>query len=212
MSSTLSSKFRRFSDRLWSVEFIFGREQPPPHMKTIFPVLTFLAAAGVLAAQEIQTERTSAPSADDARPNSDQVPAVYAIEGRFERIVVLRFKYQTDLLAGLESMVRQQKIRHAVILAGLGSVRSYHFHAVSNREFPSKDIFVRNPAAPADLVSMNGYVIDGRVHAHLMLSDEHHAFGGHLEPGTTVFTFAIVTLGVLGDKTNFDRLDDKNYR
>jgi predicted DNA-binding protein with PD1-like motif len=182
-------------------------------MKRILVALTFLGAATVLAAQETQTETTSAPNAaDDVRPNSDQVPAVYAIEGKFERVVVLRFKYQADLLAGLESMVRQQKIRHAVILAGLGSVRSYHFHTVSNREFPSKNIFVRNPAGPADLVSMNGYVIDGRVHAHVTLSDEHKAFGGHLEPGTTVFTFAIVTLGVLGDATNFDRLDDKTYR
>ena len=181
-------------------------------MKRILLVLTFLASAAVLAAQETRTETSSPPTAADAQPNSDQVPAVYAIDGKFERVVVLRFKYQADLLAGLEGMVREQKIRHAVILAGLGSVRSYHFHAVSNREFPSKNIFVRNPAAPADLVSMNGYVIDGRVHAHVMLSDEHHAFGGHLEPGTTVFTFAIVTLGVLGDATNFDHLDDKNYR
>ena len=107
-------------------------------------------------------EKTSAPSAADARPNSDAVPAGYAIDTKFERIVVLRFKYDTDLLAGLESMVRQEKIRQAVILAGIGSVRSYHFHAVSNREFPSKDIFVTNPTGSADLVTMNGYVIRPR--------------------------------------------------
>ena len=184
-----------------------------PFMKRALMALTLLAAATSLAAQETRTETVSAPSAvDDAKPNSDQVPAVYAVEGKFERIVVLRFKYQTDLLGGLESMVRQQKIRHAVILAGLGSVRSYHFHTVSNREFPSKNIYVNNPAGSADIVSMNGYVIDGRVHAHVTFADGNKAFGGHLEPGTTVFTFAIVTLGVLGDATNFDRLDDKTYR
>ena len=157
-------------------------------------------------------EKTSAPSPADARPNSDAVLAGYAIDTKFERIVVLRFKYDTDLLAGLESMVRQQKIRQAVILAGIGSVRSYHFHAVSNREFPSQDTFVKNPTGAADLVSMNGYVMNGRVHAHVMFADADRAFGGHLEPGTTVFTFAIVTLGVLDDATPFDRLDDKTYR
>jgi len=184
-----------------------------PFMKRTLLALTLLAAATSLAAQETRTETVSALSAvDDAKPNSDQVPAVYAIEGKFERIVVLRFKYQTDLLGGLESMVRQQKIRHAVILAGLGSVRSYHFHTVSNREFPSKNIYVNNPTGSADIVSMNGYVIDGRVHTHVTFADENKAFGGHLESGTTVFTFAIVTLGVLGDATNFDRLDDKTYR
>jgi predicted DNA-binding protein with PD1-like motif len=53
-------------------------------------------------------------------------------------------------------------------------------------------------------------VIDGRVHAHLTMANPDHAFGGHLEPGTNVFTFAIVTLGVFdGD---LSRVDDKNYR
>ena len=38
------------------------------------------------------------------------------------------------------------------------------------------------------------------------------AFGGHLEPGTNVFTFAIVTIGVMSDAVDFNHLDDKAYR
>jgi len=38
------------------------------------------------------------------------------------------------------------------------------------------------------------------------------AFGGHLEPGTEVFTFAIVTVGVLPDNLDLTKLDDKTYR
>jgi len=179
-------------------------------MKRILLALLLLAAR--LAADEVHTEFTSPPNPADARPNSAAVPAVYAIDGRFDRIVVLRLKFGTDLLAGLAEGVKQEKIRNAVILAGIGSVRGYHFHAVSNREFPSQDMHVKNPAAPADIAGMNGYVIDGRIHAHLTLSDEHRAFGGHLEAGTEVFTFAIVTLGVLNDAVSFEHLDDKNYR
>jgi len=181
-------------------------------MKRLLLSLSLLAAATALAAQETRTEKTSAPNPADVRPNSDAVPAGYAIDTRFERVVVLRFKYDTDLLAGLESMVRQEKIRNAVILSGIGSVRGYQYHVVSNRGFPSKDLFIRNPAEPADLVSMNGYVINGRIHAHVMFGGAGGAFGGHLESGTTVFTFAIVTLGVVDDAANFDRLDDKTYR
>jgi hypothetical protein len=33
----------------------------------------------------------------------------------------------------------------------------------------------------------------------ITLANPDKACGGHLEPGTNVFTFAIVTLGVLGD-------------
>jgi predicted DNA-binding protein with PD1-like motif len=71
---------------------------------------------------------------------------------------------------------------------------------------------VKNLTGPADIVSMNGYVIDGRVHAHIAFAGADKAFGGHLEPGTNVFTFAIVTLGVLKDGVDLSRVDDKTYR
>ena len=46
----------------------------------------------------------------------------------------------------------------------------------------------------------------------MTLADADKAFGGHLEKGTEVFTFAIVTIGVLNDRADLSRVDDKNYR
>ena len=176
-------------------------------------VLSFLAVTSALIAAETRTEVTRATTpALDAKPNSDAVPDVYAIEGKFERVVILRFKHQADLLAGIEQMVKEKKIRNGVILSAIGSVRGYHYHLVSNRTFPSKNIFIKNPEAPADITGMSGYVIDGQLHPHITFSNEKQAFGGHLEPGTEVFTFAAVTIGVLGDDVNLKRLDDKTYR
>jgi len=175
--------------------------------------ILLLAITLVASAKETRDEVTNATtSAEDSKLNSDSVPDVYAVEGKFERIIVLRFKYQADLLKGLEQMVKAKGIRNAVILSGVGSVRGYHYHVVSNRTFPSKNIHVQDPDAPADIASMNGYVIDGRLHPHITFANADKAFGGHLEPGTTVFTFAAVTLGVLGDGTDFTHLDDKTYR
>lgn len=173
-----------------------------------------LMMAGALAAQESRREIVNAsPRAeDDAKPNSEKIPDVYAIPTQFERVLILRFKFDTDLLAGIEKMVKQEKIRNAVILAGAGSVRGYHVHQVSNRDFPSKNMLVKNPTAPADLIGMNGYIMDGKIHAHVTLANPDKAFGGHLEPGTTVFTFAIVTVGVLKDGADLGHLDDKAYR
>jgi hypothetical protein len=59
---------------------------------------------------------------------------------------------------------------------------------------------------------MNGYVIDGRIHAHMTMTNAEHAFGGHLEPETDVFTFAIVTVGVFDNTMDLSRIDDKTYR
>jgi predicted DNA-binding protein with PD1-like motif len=99
-----------------------------------------------------------------------------------------------------------------VILAGAGSLRGYQVHQVSNRTFPSKNMFVKDPTAPADLIGMNGYVVNGKIHAHITMANPEKAFGGHLEPGTEVFTFAIVTVGVLPDDLDLTKLDDKTYR
>jgi predicted DNA-binding protein with PD1-like motif len=54
--------------------------------------------------------------------------------------------------------------------------------------------------------------MNGRLHPHITLATPQHAFGGHLEPGTKVFTFAIVTVGVLPDDLDLSKLDDKDYR
>jgi predicted DNA-binding protein with PD1-like motif len=179
-------------------------------MRMLVPLV--LTASMIFAQESRRTSVNPSPNpADDAKPNSDQVPDAYAITGHFDRIVVLRFKYQTDLLAGLKKMVKQENIRNGVILSAIGSVRGYQVHQVSNRTLPSQDTYVKNPTEPADLVSMNGYVIDGRLHPHITLATPDKVIAGHLEPGTEVFTFAVVTIGVMND-VDFRRLDDKTHR
>src|SRR5437868_9398380 len=126
-------------------------------MRKLFLLSILLNASSLLPAQITQTEIVKA-TPDDAKPNSDKVPGVYAIPGQFKRVLVLRFKYDTDLLGGIEKMVKSENIKNAVILAGAGSVRNYHVHSVSNRTLPSKNIFTKDPTAPADIVSMNGYI------------------------------------------------------
>jgi uncharacterized protein len=182
-------------------------------MHKLMIVLILMATTCELRAQQTRTETTNATTPiEDSKANSDTVPNAYAIAGHFERILVLRVKYDADLLAGLEAAVEQENIRNAVILSGIGSVRNYRYHVVSNRTFPSKDILIADPTAPADIAGMNGYVIDGRVHAHITFADSDRSFGGHLEKGTNVFTFAIVTMGVLNDSVDLRRVDDKTYR
>jgi len=45
----------------------------------------------------------------------------------------------------------------------------------------------------------------------MTLATPKKAFGGHLEPGTAVFTFAIVTIGVMNEAI-FRGLADKTIR
>ena len=180
------------------------------HLKII---LLLLATAPVLSAQETRRDivNPSKNPADDAKANSPSVPDAYTLTGHFDRVVVMRFKFKANLLGGMEKMVQQEHIQNGVILSAVGSVRGYEVHQVSNRDFPSHDTFTKDPTQPADLVSMNGYVINGKIHAHMTLATPHKVIAGHLERGTEVFTFAIVTVGVMND-TDLGKVDDKTYR
>jgi predicted DNA-binding protein with PD1-like motif len=175
--------------------------------------LALLLIGATAWAEKTRREITKATTPeDDAKANSPEIPAAMAAVGSFERVFVFRFKFNTDLLAGIEELVRKHRIRNAVFLSGIGSVRNYHVHTVSNRTFPSKNIFTQDTEYPADLVSINGYVFDGRVHAHMTLVDTEKAFGGHLEPQTHVFTFAVITVAELSSDMDLSRFDDKTFR
>ncbi len=139
------------------------------------------------------------------------IPAVVTTSGQFDRILVVRLKQHTDLLGGLKEAVQKEKIDNAVILSGIGSLTSYHLHVVDNYTFPTENVFFRD-SIPVDLNSVNGYVLDGKVHAHINISDENKAIGGHLEPGSTIFTFAIITIGVFSEEINLTRFDDKYWK
>ncbi len=172
-----------------------------------------LAAATAMGAQQTRWTVTnpSPTPKDDSKPNSNAVPDAYALTGHFDRIVIVRLKNKADLLAGMNAVVKQQHIQNGVILAAIGSLRGYAVHAVSNRDLPTQDTFTKNPTQPVDLVGMNGYVINGRIHAHMTLATPDKVIAGHVEAGNQVYTYAIVTIGVMND-TDLDRIDDKTYR
>jgi predicted DNA-binding protein with PD1-like motif len=141
--------------------------------------------------------------------SQEKTSDVQVVTSEFERIEIIRMRTGTDLLAGLKEAVEQKNIKNAVILAGIGSVTDYHFHVVSDKNLPPAEEFPK-ASVPKDLISVQGYILNRRVHAHITLSDENSVIGGHLEPGTKALTFFIVTVGVLPDDLNIEYLD--NYK
>jgi predicted DNA-binding protein with PD1-like motif len=123
------------------------------------------------------------------------------------QIHVFRLESGDDLLGGLVRSIGRVGVRQGVIMAGIGSLASYHLHVVDEPQWPPVDTFLRAEGG-LDLLSVQGYVVDGRIHAHIVVSDAQGAKGGHLEEGCRVFTFAVVTVGELEgvDLTGVDQL------
>ena len=114
------------------------------------------------------------------------------------RIIMVRINPGEDILLGLRQAVKEHDIRNAAILTGFGSVRQSHFHVVMSNDLPPAESYPKS-TQPLDVVTVGGLIIDGRVHAHIDLSDERNGFGGHLEEGCLALTFTVIALADLGE-------------
>jgi uncharacterized protein len=127
--------------------------------------------------------------------------------GTIRQLHVLRLNPGDDILLSLREFVREHEIQHGIILGGIGSVTSYHFHVVDSTDLPPKEAFPRGEGA-YDVAGMSGFILGGRVHCHIIFSDDKIAFGGHLEEGCRVLTFNVVPIAVTDglDLTDLDKL------
>src|SRR5215203_3220916 len=122
------------------------------------------------------------------------------------RYIALRLDPGEDVLLALGDAVREQSIRNAAILSGVGSLDRYHFHVVKTTNMPPGNTFVRGEG-PFDILMVTGLVVDGEVHAHITFSNTEIAMGGHLEEGCRVLTFAVIVIAEALDAelTGWDR-------
>jgi uncharacterized protein len=109
------------------------------------------------------------------------------------RLVTIRLNPGDDVLLSLREAVQKAGIRSGVILNGIGSLTHYHVHVVKTTNLPPGDVFWKGEG-PFDILQITGFVIDGRVHAHLTFSNTEMAMGGHMEEGCRVLTFSLITI------------------
>lgn len=118
-----------------------------------------------------------------------------AIERKLEKAHLVKIETGQDLLGGLEEACRQLGITDGVIAAAVGSTTAAHVHVVESTNLPPGNAYFKHDG-PYDLVHMQGYVMGGRVHAHVSFAraEDGAVIGGHLEDGCPVLTFCIVTV------------------
>ena len=132
-----------------------------------------------------------------------------AKNAEIKRLVAVRIDSGEDILQELRRAVEENAIRTGVILNGIGSASRYRVHVVETTNLPPGDVFFEGEGA-YDILQITGFVIDGRVHAHITLSDTEKALGGHLEEGCIALTFVVLTLAETPDVklTDWDRIGE----
>lgn len=112
-----------------------------------------------------------------------------------------------DILHALEREVSSNGIHEGTFLSGIGSVSRWRVHVVKSTNLPPGNTIVE-ATGPFDLNSVSGMVLDGRVHAHVCLSDTKSTISGHLEDRTIALTFCSVLFMETKTSSSLQTLDD----
>ncbi|MFA6508701.1 MAG: PPC domain-containing DNA-binding protein [Treponemataceae bacterium] len=103
----------------------------------------------------------------------------------FKRIVVLNLLRGDKLLESIIEKCEEIGLKNGVVLSAIGSLQRAHFHRViSMAEMPEDEFVVIEK--PLELASLQGLIVDGHPHFHMVVSDQGQAYTGHLENGTVV--------------------------
>ena len=134
--------------------------------------------------------------------------------GRIERVVVGKLAMDTDLLAGIQELVKRERIRTGLILSSVGALKKATFRNVKTMP-PDLKVGREHRVyleleQPMEIVSLTGWVASNEngeteVHAHFsastVMEDKVITLGGHLTPGTITSIKVVVAIGVI-EETN----------
>ncbi|MGI6189258.1 MAG: DNA-binding protein [Clostridiales bacterium] len=109
------------------------------------------------------------------------------------RIVVLNLQRGEKLLESIREQLKEEGIKNAIVLSAIGSLQKAVFHRVTGMEETPVDEFI-TLEEPMELASLQGVVIDGEPHFHMVISDLEQTYTGHLEEETTVLYLVEITL------------------
>jgi len=134
-----------------------------------------------------------------------------------ERIIIINLQRGEKLLESIREQLKKNGIRNAVVLSAIGSLQKAVFHRVTSMEESPVDEFI-TLEKPLELASLQGLVIDGEPHFHMVVSDLSQTYTGHLEEETTVLYLAEISLVEISEinltrvknELNIAVLSDKN--
>ncbi|MEM2946540.1 MAG: DNA-binding protein [Thermoproteota archaeon] len=122
------------------------------------------------------------------------------------RIIVLRGDRGEDLLETIETTARANRVANGVIISAIGTLENCRIHRVTSMKLPPEEEYV-DVDGPLEINSVSGVIANGRLHAHISVSDGKGTYGGHLEPGSRILYLAEVVIAEITG-VSFDRVRD----
>ena len=104
----------------------------------------------------------------------------------YGRVIVIHLGKGELLLESIQRALEEQGIKNAVLLSAIGSLRKLSMHIIMDTDDKATNNFLV-VEKPFELCSMQGLVLDGVPHFHMVCSAPgNESFCGHVEPGCEV--------------------------
>lgn len=129
-------------------------------------------------------------------------------EVKLGRTIVVRCDIGEDLLKTIESVAYERKIANGVVLSAIGTLEKCRIHRVTSKGFPPEEEYITIDG-PLEVNSVDGIIANGKLHAHISVSNGKGTYGGHLEPGSPVLYLAEISLIELVGASFSRELDEK---
>lgn len=124
------------------------------------------------------------------------------------RLVTVSLKRGEMLLEGVQEAITQLGIRDAAVVSCIGTLSSMTWHRVTTLDQKPREEYP-TVKGPLELCAVQGLVVEGIPHFHIVCSDQNGTYAGHLEPGCEVLYLAeIVLLEMAGEPLH--RVTDEN--
>ncbi len=102
-----------------------------------------------------------------------------------KRVLVLNLLRGDKLLESIQELCSQAGLKYGVITSAIGSLQRVHLHRVTSFAEVTEDEYIVLEK-PMELASLQGLIVDGNPHIHMVVSDQERTYTGHLEEGTIV--------------------------
>lgn len=107
---------------------------------------------------------------------------------------VIRVDPGKDVLLTIEEFIKEKGIVQGMVIMGYGTLSRVHMHWVTHNKFPTDNLFETWDGG-FELMSMNGMIVEGKVHIHFTGASAKGAFGGHMEEGC--ICYVLTEIGIL---------------
>lgn len=109
------------------------------------------------------------------------------------RVAIIHLSKGEPLLESVRQEIKRLDIQDGVLLSAIGSLRRACFHVITTSEEESQNQYITLDK-PMELGAMQGLVLAGEPHFHIIFSDLDRVYTGHLEDGCEVQYLAELSL------------------